>query len=114
MLFVTRGRVQLMMKDTKTDIQIYPTQDYIVKHEGKNFIIFIGADEGSGPRAWERVRKFDQNKGFGVVQKLINPLLNAAIGNLCIEITITDEVKGEGLDSFEIVAVKIPGTIEIS
>lgn len=114
MLYVTRGRIQVTVRPDKTEVWITPTQDYSIKHGGTNFIIFVETDAG------DDVRKFSQEKGFHVAEMLINPCLNAAISNVCLEITIKDISKeddytpDERLYPFRIVAVKIPATLSVS
>src|SRR5258708_262510 len=84
MTYVTHGKVQIEIKETSSaTIWILPIQDYAIKCEGTNFTIFVGPGDG--------VKKFPISSGFSISdQVLISALVNAAVTNMVLEITIDD------------------------
>lgn len=98
MTYVTRGKVQITINGTTITAQISPNQDYTIKHNGENFIIFFN---DSATETDIRRKDID----FIFERALIGPLTTAAVMNTCLEITI------DGKGSTTIIGVKIPATL---
>jgi len=97
MSYVTQGTVQVKRRaETDADVFINPTSDYAVRHNGKEYIVFI--DPQSSPL---QSKVFEKTQAFAVEQYLIEMLTKAAFKGTKIEITMNAE-------RMTIEALKIP------
>jgi hypothetical protein len=95
MLYVTQGTVQVKRKtETDADVCINPIPDYAVKHNGKEFIVFVEADaQSSQPQS----KVLEKTKAFAVEKYLVEMLTKAAFKGTKIEITMNADCKIEAL-----------------
>jgi fructose-specific component phosphotransferase system IIB-like protein len=117
MSYVTQGTVQIERKtETEAVIFISSTPNYAVKHNEKDYVVFVEA-KSSQPDAEStqlnaelkpQSRLFDKKtQHFTAEVYLIEMLIKAAFKKTCIEITITiDDPPKE--DPPKITALKIP------
>ena len=94
MSYVTRGRVQVELKagNDEIEIRIDPVQDYSVKHEKDDLIVFVNDDPNVQPL---RGVAFIKTQRFRTAEKsLLQLLIDVALHQKAIEIKISnDEVK---------------------
>ena len=94
MSYVTRARVQVELKagNDEIEIRIDPVQDYSVKHEKDDLIVFVNDDPNVKPL---RGVAFIKTQRFRTAEKsLLQLLIDAALHQKAIEIKISnDEVK---------------------
>jgi hypothetical protein len=96
--YVTQGTVQIERR-TKAEAEIFinPTPDYAVKHNGKDYIVFVGAESLQA-----QSQLFEKTKGFPIEgEYFIEMLTEAAFQRTKIEIRMN-------ADCTKIAALKIP------
>jgi hypothetical protein len=98
MSYVTQGTVQIERR-TKAEAEIFisPTPDYAVKHNRKDYIVFVCAESSE-----VQSRLFEKTKGFPIQgEHLIEMLIEAAFQRTKVEIQTN-------ADCTKIDALKIP------
>lgn len=98
MLYVTQGTIQIERR-TKSEAEFFitPTPDYAVRHDGKDYIVFVGVDSSE-----TRSQLFEKRKGFRIGEEhFIEMLSKAAFQRTKIEIRMN-------ADCTKIDALKIP------
>jgi hypothetical protein len=94
MSYVTQGTVQIERKsEIEADIIINPTQDYAVKHNEREYIVFVKVKEDSEDSKDEEPpsiasKLFEKRKPFPTEKYLIEMLTKAAVERTRVEITI--------------------------
>ena len=68
--FITQGMIQLKMVDGKEDVTawINPVSDYTVKHQGKEYIVFI-SEKFSAPN--DRVLVYEKDQPFSLSKDFV-------------------------------------------
>lgn len=109
MAYVTQGTVQAITIPTtagvsELEIKINPRQDYAVKHNGNNYILFMPV----GPGAGAKVLEVSAATGRPDVKDsvLVEALINAAFNSTNIEIMV--DIVGKDIS---IKSIKIPATL---
>ena len=109
MLYVTQGTVQVELK-TETDIKIRinPTQEYTVRRENQDYIVFIQDD----PKTHSEAQVFKKNTIFIAITNslLVQSLIDAAFQQTKIEINSKKPKKTNGSITIEIESIKIAAT----
>ena len=119
MSYVTQGTVQVGIKTVRVkhgkkfkvenniEIQINPAQEYTVKHNKNDYIIFIDTGPVLKAIVFKKTQSFT-TKNLGFIQYLTN----AAFKSTKIEIEIRDPRSGSAPTKIEIESLKIPAPLE--
>jgi hypothetical protein len=107
MMYVTRGTVQVELKTpsgTPIEIRINPIQEFTVKYDGKDYIIFMPDGATPPPEA----KAFEKMQTFSAHPDLKQALTDAALNSSRVEIKV-DFSKTPGT----IVSIKIPASFRL-
>lgn len=97
MAYVTQGTAQVKRKtETDADVFVNPTPDYAVKHDGKEYIIFVDAQTSPS-----QSKVFEKTTPFAVEKYLLEMLTWAAFKGTKMEIIMN-------ADCTKIEALKVP------
>ncbi len=101
MTFVVHGTVQVRQADKSTQVWINPIVDYKVKHDGKDYIVFV--DEAKPSKETPPpIQIFCIDRIFNVDPSLTAMLNQAALSAMKIQIEIDT--------THTVIALKIPAT----
>ncbi len=103
--YVTQGIVQVEINDTDQLVRINPSQNYAVKHNGKNYIIFMPVVASANATVFEVVEVFTATGRPDVTMALINAASNSTNINIVVEFPNTSSSTNIAIKS-----IKIPAT----
>jgi hypothetical protein len=110
--YVTRGTIQVEFSSDKTGVIISPSQEYFVKRDKCEYIVFlpkkIPEDQLKKDTDKRRVevRVYKKDRIFKTEKSLNKALIDAASQHVLVEITIESPDKGK--KRAKITAVRIP------
>ena len=96
MKYTANVTVQLVLKKSKMEVQVTPTEEYRVKHQDKSYTIFVAGKDSSVSS-----RIFEKEADFEFSDSLKEILIQASFARTCVTVIIGNKGK-------KIIGITIP------
>jgi hypothetical protein len=106
MEYLTQGTIQVELTGTAIQVRINPIQNFIVKHNGKDYIVFM--PDSMTARMLD-LKAFEKTQSFSAPPDLASALTDVAVKETKIEIKINDP-STRPKAAYNIASIKIPAT----